>query len=297
MGVDSHLLKTLVTVARLGSFSAAALELGYTQSAVSQQIAALEGELGAPLLHRRPVGPTAAGERMIEHARLLLERMDAARADVRRLSLPERPELLLAVSPLGMDATVARALARVREAEPRVRVGVRVLARRAVAVEVAAGRCAVGVTDGYAAPGGPLALGDLGPVRQVGAGEEPCAVLCPPGHPLHRRAAVDLARLADAGWLDASAVAAPLADLRALTGGAFPATAGYEGQDAAALLTLSAAGHGLAVLPRSLAASAGGGTTALPVRAPRLVHRREVLFAPGLDGPARTFLDALPRGG
>ncbi|MFC8723344.1 LysR family transcriptional regulator [Kitasatospora sp. NPDC057198] len=308
--MDSHLLRTLVTVARLGSFSAAALELGYTQSAVSQQIAALEGELGAPLLHRRPVGPTAAGERMIEHARLLLERMDAARADVRRLSLPERPELVVAASPLGLDAAVARALARVREAEPRLKVKIRVLSRRAVAVEVAAGRCAIGVTDGYCAPGGPLALGDLGPVRQAGLGEEPCAVLCPAGHPLRRRAAVDLDRLADASWLDASGIAAPLADLRALTGGAFPAATGYQGQDAAALLALCAAGHGLAVLPRSLAASAGtaagptagaasgvpAGTVALPVRAPRLVHRREALFTPALDGPARAFLDALPRG-
>ncbi|QKW18545.1 LysR family transcriptional regulator [Kitasatospora sp. NA04385] len=292
--MDLHLLKTLVTVARLGSFSAAALELGYTQSAVSQQIAALEAELGAPLLHRRPVAPTAAGERMVEHARLLLERMDAARADVRRLSLPERPELLLAVSPLGMGRSVARALARVRETEPRVRIRVRVLPRRAVAAEVAAGGCAVGVTDGYTAPGGPLALGDLGAVRQAGLGERPCAVLAPAGHPLRRRTAVDLGELSDAHWLDAPAVAAPLADLRAVTGGAFPAAAEYEGLDPAALLTLGAAGHGLAVLPGPLAESAGA--TALPLRAPRLAHRREVLFTPALDGPARAFLDALPRG-
>ncbi|MEU3492083.1 LysR family transcriptional regulator [Kitasatospora cineracea] len=293
--MDSHLLRTLVTVARLGSFSAAALELGYTQSAVSQQIAALEAELGAPLLHRRPVGPTGAGERMVEHARLLLERMDAARADVRRLSVPDRPQLLVAVSPLAMDPAVARALAKVRQDDPRLRVRVRVLPRRAVAAEVAAGGCAVGVTDGYTAPGGPLALGDLGPVRQAGLGEEPCAVLCPAGHPLHRRTGVDLGQLADAGWLDAPAVAAPLADLRTATGGgAFPAVADYEGLDAAALLALAAAGHGLAVLPRALAASAGA--TALPVRAPRLAHRREVLFAPVLDAPARAFVDALPRG-
>ncbi|WP_033211739.1 LysR family transcriptional regulator [Kitasatospora phosalacinea] len=292
--MDSHLLKTLVTVARLGSFSAAALELGYTQSAVSQQIAALEGELGAPLLHRRPVAPTAAGERMVEHARLLLERMDAARADVRRLSLPERPELLVALSPLGMDPAVARALARVRGADPRVRIRVRVLSRRAVAAEVAAGGCAIGVTDGYAAPGGPLALGDLGPVRQAGLGEQPCAVLGPAGHPLRRRTAVDLGELSDANWLDAPAVAAPLTDLRAVAGGAFPTVAEYEGHDPAALLTLCAAGHGLAVLPRPLAESTGA--TALPVRAPRLAHRREVLFPPTLDAPARAFLDALPRG-
>ncbi len=57
-------------------------ELGYTQSAVSQHIAALEQDLGAPLLTRRPVAPTAAGERLLEHAGPLLLRLDAARADV-----------------------------------------------------------------------------------------------------------------------------------------------------------------------------------------------------------------------
>ncbi|MEV5342901.1 LysR family transcriptional regulator, partial [Streptomyces sp. NPDC052676] len=68
--MDPHLLRTYVTVARLASFSAAARELGYTQSAVSQHIAALEQDLGAPLLTRRPVTPTAAGERLIANQKV-----------------------------------------------------------------------------------------------------------------------------------------------------------------------------------------------------------------------------------
>ncbi|MEV4899554.1 LysR family transcriptional regulator, partial [Nonomuraea sp. NPDC055795] len=67
--MDSRLLRTLVRVAGLGSFSAAAEELGYTQSAVSQQIAALEADLGLPLLRRRPVELTEAGARLLEHAK------------------------------------------------------------------------------------------------------------------------------------------------------------------------------------------------------------------------------------
>src|SRR3954454_8633332 len=86
MPVDPHLLRTFVAVARHGSFSAAAAELGYTQSAISQQIAALEGDLGTPLLHRRPVAPTEAGARLLDHAAPILLRLEAARADVRRVA-------------------------------------------------------------------------------------------------------------------------------------------------------------------------------------------------------------------
>ena len=84
--VEAQLLRTFVAVARLGSFSAAAVELGYTQAAVSQQIAALESELKTQLLNRRPVGPTEAGARLLEHAGPILLRLDAARADVARMT-------------------------------------------------------------------------------------------------------------------------------------------------------------------------------------------------------------------
>ena len=54
---------------------------------MSQQIAALENDLKVPLLHRRPVTPTEAGARLLEHAEPILLRLDAARADVTRMTL------------------------------------------------------------------------------------------------------------------------------------------------------------------------------------------------------------------
>src|SRR2546430_439355 len=75
-------LRTLKEVAYRGSFSAAADALSYTQSAVSQQIAALEAEAGLPLLERHPRGVslTAAGQTLVAHAEGILARLDSAEA-------------------------------------------------------------------------------------------------------------------------------------------------------------------------------------------------------------------------
>src|SRR5260370_42712224 len=80
--VEANLLRTFVAVARLGSFSAAAAELGYTQAAVSQQVAALENDLKTRLLNRRPVEPTAAGPRPLQHAQPIPPRPHGRRAPV-----------------------------------------------------------------------------------------------------------------------------------------------------------------------------------------------------------------------
>src|SRR3954447_4835573 len=87
--MDPRFLRTFVTVARLGSFSGAARELGYTQSAVSQHIGVLEADLGAMLLTRRPgrpAEPPEPGARLRNHAEPILLRLDAARADVARVA-------------------------------------------------------------------------------------------------------------------------------------------------------------------------------------------------------------------
>ena len=99
--MDPRFLRTFVTVARLGSFSAAARELGYTQSAVSQHIAVLEADLGAALLTRRPVEPTEAGARLLEHAEPILLRLDAARADVARVAAGPPRALRIGATPLA----------------------------------------------------------------------------------------------------------------------------------------------------------------------------------------------------
>src|SRR3984885_6107137 len=75
-------LKILTEVAYRGSLSAAADALSYSQSAISQQIAALESEAGMALLERHPRGVslTAAGQTLVGHAEGILARLDAAEA-------------------------------------------------------------------------------------------------------------------------------------------------------------------------------------------------------------------------
>jgi DNA-binding transcriptional LysR family regulator len=76
-------LRVLVTVADTGGFSPAAARLSMSQPGVSRAIAALEAELGAELLVRRNgrAAPTAAGERVLRHAREVLARAEAIRQE------------------------------------------------------------------------------------------------------------------------------------------------------------------------------------------------------------------------
>src|ERR671921_142919 len=81
--LDVRRLRVLREVAVRGSFSAAAESLSFTQSAVSQQIAALEREAGAKLVERgaRGIRLTPAGQALVSHADAILSRLDDAELD------------------------------------------------------------------------------------------------------------------------------------------------------------------------------------------------------------------------
>lgn len=86
LGVELRHLAALQAVAREGSFGGAAVALGYSQSAVSQQIAALERIVGERLVERpggpRPVSLTDAGKLLLGHAEGIVARLEAAQADL-----------------------------------------------------------------------------------------------------------------------------------------------------------------------------------------------------------------------
>jgi DNA-binding transcriptional LysR family regulator len=97
LGVEMRHLAALDAIARERSFSRAARTLGYTQSAISQQVALLERIVGARLVDRsggpRPVTLTPAGELLLRHARRVVDQLAAARADLAAWSAGSAGEL------------------------------------------------------------------------------------------------------------------------------------------------------------------------------------------------------------
>jgi DNA-binding transcriptional LysR family regulator len=123
-----HLL-ALVTVVETGTFSAAAEELGYTQSAVSQQVGILERIVGASLFERpggrRPVQLTAAGERLLIHARAVIARVSAAAADLRALASGQQGELRVGTLPSVGTKVLPRLLRSFRAEWPGIQIVLR----------------------------------------------------------------------------------------------------------------------------------------------------------------------------
>jgi DNA-binding transcriptional LysR family regulator len=101
LGVELRHFLALEAVARTGSFGKAARALGYTQSAVSQQIATLERQVGQRLVERpggpRPVSLTEAGRLLLTHAEAIAARVAAAQADLAALGDGEAGALRVGV--------------------------------------------------------------------------------------------------------------------------------------------------------------------------------------------------------
>jgi len=143
---DLDQLRTFVTVAEAGSLTAGAPRVFLSQSAVSEQLRKLEERAGQPLLLRAKAGvtPTAAGERLLVHARRLLAMSEAAWRDLRGVTL--QGELRLAVTDYFRPQELSRLLARLGEQHPDVRLSVSVLKSGEIEAGYARGDFDVGVS-------------------------------------------------------------------------------------------------------------------------------------------------------
>src|SRR5687768_7054663 len=199
MQLDPRRLLTFREVAQRRSFSRAAEELLLTQSAVSQQVAALEKQLGVVLLYRGRGGvrPTPAGEALLEHAVALAERLELAGSQLAELAGEERRELRVGAFPSALATIVPAAVARLLAGEPELEIAL---------AEGALDALVTGVRDGglHAA----VCFQDVAALRREHAGtrrhdlfEEPMVLALPPRHRLARRRSIPLAELADDPWL------------------------------------------------------------------------------------------------
>ncbi|MGW3462237.1 LysR family transcriptional regulator [Streptomyces olivaceoviridis] len=268
-------LRVLRAVAERGTFTAAAASLGYTQSAVSRQIAALERAAGAELLERRRDGVrlTAAGRVVMRRATVVLDEIDAT---ARELSgLPgQAGTVRLGWFPSAGAVLLPRALTALRRTDPGLRVVGREGSTPALVRALRAGSLDLAL------------LASAPPFRPPDAESPPLVVrtlteraLClavPAGHPLARGDFVDVADLRGQRWIAGSSSGEdqlmgvwPGLDER-------PEIA-HTARDWLAKLHLVAAGCGLTTVPPALAAAVPPGVRVLPVRGGPQEQRRVLL--------------------
>ena len=243
--------QTYLEVCRLGSLSAAALELGYTQSAVSRQIAVLERTAGTRLLERRPRGvvPTAAGEAFRHHARIVVN--EAARALQSAREAPDHPALPLAIgaTPAIAASIVPVALARLEDGAGQMSWTLLPALTPELQSMVAGGEVDLAVvTD--APPG----LNDDPRLERRSLGTDEMYVMVPTEHPAASEDRVGIEVFADEPWVEDNEGSAALLRRSAARAG-FDARIERTAADLMGKMALVAAGHAVALVPGVLAAS------------------------------------------
>ncbi|HEX5310138.1 MAG TPA: LysR family transcriptional regulator [Solirubrobacteraceae bacterium] len=240
-------LRVLVEVARRGSFSAAAEDLSYTQSAVSQQIATLEAEVGLTLLerHARGVRLTAAGEALCEHAEGVLARLEAAEADLAAIAGLRAGRLRMASFPTAGATLMPLAIANFRAAHPDVELTLAEGEPEQIAPRLRSGELDLALLFEFAEP-----LEGMGAMRRVGLLEDPMCLALPGSHPLAGKSDLRLEDLSGEAWVQTS-LASPCAlhVVRSCHVAGFEPNVAFESDDYQTVQGLVAAGVGVALIP------------------------------------------------
>jgi DNA-binding transcriptional LysR family regulator len=192
--MEPRRLLTFRAVAHRRSFSQAARDLALSQPSVSQQVAALERELGARLIDRRPGGIelTRAGAVLLEHADAISERLGLADAQLAEIAAAERSTLAIGAFPTALATLLPAAVAKLGDAKVIVEEG----STQSLHERVRSGALHLAVTFQDAA----LPRREPADLERRDLVRETFLVVLAPGHPLARRRAVSLAELAGEAW-------------------------------------------------------------------------------------------------
>jgi DNA-binding transcriptional LysR family regulator len=266
---DPRHLVTLAAVVRLGSFAAAAAELGYTQSAVSQQIAELERRVGARVLVRRPVRATEAGRVLLDTEAAITASMSHGATELAALAEGAVGEVRLGAFISAAASIVPPALALLRSARPAVHIALRELEQGEAHPLLLRDEIDLAITFDYEHAPAPAPAGLLHEHLM----DDPIMVVLPVDHPLAGADSVTPADLPSDAWIN---TAVDFRDLAASPVGGDRGSGhrlDFDGMDFRTALNLVAAGLGVALLPRLLLLDAPPSVAVLPMRQPTVVRR------------------------
>jgi DNA-binding transcriptional LysR family regulator len=248
-------LRVLIEVARQGSFSAAADALSYTQSAVSQQIAALEAETGMTMLERHPRGIrlTNAGEVLVQHAEGILARLETAEAELSAIAGLRAGRLRMASFPTAGATLMPLAIATFRERHPDIELTLAEGEPDQIVPRLRAGELDLALLFDFGAPGAaserlsPLVEG----LTRVDLLEDPMHLALPRKHPLAGKRKLELADLGAEAWVQ-TAGSSPCARhvVRCCLAAGFEPNVSFESDDYQTVQGLVAAGVGVALIPQ-----------------------------------------------
>lgn len=249
--------RTFVEVCRLGSFSAAGAALGYTQSAVSRQLAGLERDLGVELLERRPRGvrPTAAGREVLRHAQSMVH----SEAQARRTATVAHEQRRLSVGAIPSASwwLLPQAFREVRSEHPHLGLTLRTGSSTDLEDQLEAGAVDLAVISDYP-PGLPVRHG----VTRAVLRQDPMLVIVATAHPLAENdGPIGLGALREEAWVeDNPGSAAVLRRATAVAG--FDPRLDLEAGDLMGKVALVAGGHAVALVPGLLLPALPAGVVA-----------------------------------
>ena len=247
--LDVRRMRVLREVAAQGSFSAAAEALSFTQSAVSQQVAALERESGTKLVERgtRGVSLTDAGRALVEHADVILARIEAAEEELAAIAGLRGGRLRLASFQSAGATMLPRAVAEFHERHPAVELGMVEAEPDEASERLRAGEIDLAlVYDFEPLPG--MLHEELELAHLI---DDPYEVILPKGHKLAGRRTLRLRDLAEDPWIAATpACGCRQITERACNDAGFEPRVAFEADETLAAQALVAAGVGVTLLPR-----------------------------------------------
>ncbi len=247
--LDVRRMRVLREVAARGSFSAAAEALDYTQSAVSQQIAALEREAGTRLVDRsaRGVSLTDAGRALVVHAEAIIQRLDDAEAELDAIAGLRGGRLRLTTFATAGATIMPRAIVEFRRRHPEVELTLTPEEPESGETVLRAGDADIALTISSAFDP-PRREADLDRVHLL---DDPFYLLLPKDHPLADKPRLRLGDVSDDPWILGSSRSCPDAVVlvESCREAGFDPQIAFHSDDYLAIQGFVAAGFGVSFIP------------------------------------------------